>query len=83
VSPAQQPLVSHYYHGYIPTIRALGSDGKVIYNRAGETEPRLTGTRAIFGDCSIQFEQLQSEFISQSKPAPRPTTLHRSEEVCR
>jgi hypothetical protein len=37
VSPAQQPLVSHYYHGYIPTITALGSDGNVIYNRAGET----------------------------------------------
>jgi hypothetical protein len=37
VSPAQQPLVSHYYHGYIPTITALSSDGNVIYNRAGET----------------------------------------------
>jgi len=37
VSPAQQPLVSRYYHGYIPTITALSSDGKVIYNRAGET----------------------------------------------
>jgi hypothetical protein len=39
VSPAQQPLVSRYYHGYIPTITALSSDGKVIYNRAGETAP--------------------------------------------
>ena len=37
VSSAQQPLVSHYYYGYIPTITALSSDGKVIYNRAGET----------------------------------------------
>jgi hypothetical protein len=37
VSPAQQPLVSHYYHGYIPTITALSSGGHVIYNRAGET----------------------------------------------
>jgi hypothetical protein len=37
VSPAQQPLVSHYYHGYIPTVTALSSDGNVIYNRAGET----------------------------------------------
>jgi hypothetical protein len=37
VSPAQQSLVSHYYHGYIPTITALSSDGKVIYNQAGET----------------------------------------------
>jgi hypothetical protein len=37
VAPAQQPLVSHYYHGYIPTIAAINSGGKVIYNRAGET----------------------------------------------
>jgi hypothetical protein len=37
VSAAQQPLVSRYYHGYIPTITAIGSDGNLIYNRAGET----------------------------------------------
>jgi hypothetical protein len=37
VAPAQQPLVSHYYHGYIPTVTAISSDGNVIYNRAGET----------------------------------------------
>jgi hypothetical protein len=37
VAPAQQPLVSHYYHGYIPTITAINSVGNVIYNRAGET----------------------------------------------
>jgi hypothetical protein len=37
VSATQQPLVSRYYHGYIPTITAIGSDGNVIYNRAGET----------------------------------------------
>jgi len=37
MSPAQQPLVSDYYHGYIPTITALSSGGNVIYNRAGET----------------------------------------------
>jgi hypothetical protein len=37
VSPGQQPLVSSYYHGYIPTITAIGSDGKVIYSRTGET----------------------------------------------
>jgi hypothetical protein len=37
VSPAQQPLVAKYYHGYIPTITALSSSGNVIYNRAGET----------------------------------------------
>jgi len=37
VAPAQQLLVSHYYHGYIPTVTAISSDGNVIYNRAGET----------------------------------------------
>jgi hypothetical protein len=37
VSPAQQPLVARYYHGYIPTVTAISSQGKVIYNRAGET----------------------------------------------
>jgi hypothetical protein len=37
VAPEQETLVSHYYHGYIPTITAIDSQGKVIYDRAGET----------------------------------------------
>jgi hypothetical protein len=37
VAPEQETLVSHYYHGYIPTIAAIDSQGKVIYDRAGET----------------------------------------------
>jgi hypothetical protein len=37
VAPEQEPLVSHYYHGYIPTITAIDSRGRVIYDRAGET----------------------------------------------
>jgi hypothetical protein len=37
VAPAQQTLVSLYYHGYIPTIAAIDSQGWVIYDRAGET----------------------------------------------
>jgi hypothetical protein len=37
VAPEQETLVSHYYHGYIPTIAAIDSRGKVIYDRAGET----------------------------------------------
>jgi hypothetical protein len=37
VAPEQQTLVSQYYHGYIPTITAIDSRGKVIYDRAGET----------------------------------------------
>jgi hypothetical protein len=37
VTPAQEALVSRYYHGYIPTITAIDSKGDVIYSRAGET----------------------------------------------
>ena len=37
VAPEQQTLVSLYYHGYIPTIAAIDSQGRVIYDRAGET----------------------------------------------
>jgi hypothetical protein len=37
VAPQQEALVSRYYHGYIPTIAAIDSRGKVIYDRAGET----------------------------------------------
>jgi hypothetical protein len=37
VAPEQETLVSHYYHGYIPTITAIDSQGRVIYDRAGET----------------------------------------------
>jgi len=37
VAPEQVPLVSHYYHGYIPTITAIDSRGNVIFDRAGET----------------------------------------------
>jgi hypothetical protein len=34
---AQQPLIDRYYHGYIPTIAVIDSNGKVLYDRAGET----------------------------------------------
>ena len=37
VARAQEELVAHYYHGYIPTISAIDSRGNVIYDRAGET----------------------------------------------
>jgi hypothetical protein len=37
VAPEQQTLVSLYYHGYIPTIAAIDNQGRVIYDRAGET----------------------------------------------
>jgi hypothetical protein len=37
VAPEQEALVSHYYHGYIPTITAIDSRGTVLYDQAGET----------------------------------------------
>ena len=37
LSSAQRELAARYYRGYIPTITVIDSDGKVIYNRAGET----------------------------------------------
>jgi hypothetical protein len=36
-SLAQQSLISRYYRGYIPTIAVIDRDGKVLYDRAGET----------------------------------------------
>jgi hypothetical protein len=37
VSPAQRSLVSNYYGGYIPTVVIFDRNGKVVYDRAGET----------------------------------------------
>src|SRR6266849_3261747 len=51
LGPEQEALVSHYYHGYIPTITAIDSRGKLIYDRAGKPH-RLAATRAIWSDCS-------------------------------
>src|SRR5262249_19548010 len=36
----QKPLVSRFFHGYIPTLAILDSSGKVVYNRSGETAGR-------------------------------------------
>jgi hypothetical protein len=36
-SLAQQALIGRFYHGYIPTIAVIDRDGKVLYDRAGET----------------------------------------------
>jgi hypothetical protein len=36
-SIAQRPLITRYYHGYIPTIAVIDSAGKLLYDRAGET----------------------------------------------
>jgi hypothetical protein len=37
VSASQRPLVAKYYRGAIPTIAVIDSNGRVIYDRAGET----------------------------------------------
>ena len=36
-SLAQRALIGRYYRGYIPTIAVIDRDGKVLYDRAGET----------------------------------------------
>ena len=36
-SPDQTKLVVRFYRGYIPTLAFLDRNGKVVYNRAGET----------------------------------------------
>ncbi len=37
VAPGQEELVAQYYHGYIPTIAVIDSQGKLMYDGAGET----------------------------------------------
>ena len=49
----QEMLVKRYYRGAIPTIALIDSNGKVIYDRAGET----AGTR---GDTSNLQQLLNS-----------------------
>lgn len=39
VAADQQSLVKRYYRGAIPTIAVIDSNGKVIYDEAGETAP--------------------------------------------
>ena len=36
----QKPLVSRFFHGYIPTLAVLDASGRVVYNRSGETASR-------------------------------------------
>jgi len=36
-SAAQQALILKYYRGYIPTVTLIDSNGRVVYDRAGET----------------------------------------------
>ncbi len=36
-SPNQKALVSRFYSGYIPTLAFLDREGKVVYNKSGET----------------------------------------------
>jgi hypothetical protein len=43
-SGEQKPLVSRFYHGYIPTLAVLDAGGQVVYNRSGETATRRGDT---------------------------------------
>ncbi|MDQ2871046.1 MAG: hypothetical protein M3S32_09905 [Acidobacteriota bacterium] len=36
-SPDQKALVSRFYSGYIPTLAFLDREGRVVYNKSGET----------------------------------------------
>ena len=44
-SREQKPLVSRFFHGYIPTLAVLDASGRVVYNRSGETASRRGDTR--------------------------------------
>jgi hypothetical protein len=43
----QKPLVSRFFHGYIPTLAVLDSAGSVVYNRSGETASRRADTAGL------------------------------------
>lgn len=43
-SPAQRRLADQYYQGYIPTLALFDKAGRLIYDRAVETESRRDDT---------------------------------------
>jgi hypothetical protein len=43
----QKPLVSRFFHGYIPTLAVLDASGRVVYNRSGETASRRGDTQGL------------------------------------
>ena len=50
-SRAQKKLADAYYHGYIPTLAFFDSNGKVVYDKSGETSRArgdLSGLEEIF-----------------------------------
>jgi thiol-disulfide isomerase/thioredoxin len=56
VAPDQRGLVKKYYGGYIPTVVIFDRNGKVVYDRAGETAARRseTGGLAALIDSSLK-----------------------------
>ncbi len=46
-SPDQKALVSRFYSGYIPTLAFLDRDGRVVYNKSGETARERGDTAAL------------------------------------
>jgi hypothetical protein len=43
----QKPLVSRFFHGYIPTLAVLDASGRMVYNRSGETASRRGDTQGL------------------------------------
>lgn len=43
----QKPLVSRFFHGYIPTLAVLDASGRVVYDRSGETASRRGDTQGL------------------------------------
>ncbi len=43
----QKPLVSRFFHGYIPTLAVLDASGRLVYNRSGETATRRGDTAGL------------------------------------
>ena len=41
---AQRVLMTKYYHGYIPTVAVIDRNGKLLYDRAGETSSERGAT---------------------------------------
>jgi hypothetical protein len=47
VAGSQEPLVSRFYRGYIPTLAFVSGSGAVVYDRSGETSSRRGDAAAL------------------------------------
>ena len=60
-SPEQRALVAKLYRGFIPTLAFLDRNGKVVYNRAGETARER-------GDASALEQMLEKAKSARPEP---------------